>query len=202
MSSAASVCCLFLTLSFSLVLVSNGLVAPREKVSEHEQKINAALRDFERALSGKPINCRRFVDLFPADGQWTSPAGRSVGDASKIAIKLKGQRLMHKQCENGRIFGGFEQVETFISGPHHISGYSVAFPRTILLVVKDTPCRITWQGHSVLHFGDDYRILHWEDYWNEEEFEEQWKGCQWSKEEGPAEEETGAKASLHIKEDL
>merc|ERR1711879_463053 len=41
----------------------------------HEENIKAALGDWERGLSGKPINCRRFVDLFIDDGVWSSPAG-------------------------------------------------------------------------------------------------------------------------------
>jgi hypothetical protein len=86
---------------------------------------------------------------------------------------------MYNHCEKERLFAGFDQVETFVSGPATISGYSVAFPRTILLIVKDVSCRITWQGISVIDYDEDYRIKRWQDYWNEDEFERQWKGCQW-----------------------
>jgi hypothetical protein len=31
----------------------------------------------------------------------------------------------------------------------------------------------------VIDYDEDYRIKRWQDYWNEDEFERQWKGCQW-----------------------
>jgi hypothetical protein len=49
--------------------------AARDPALSHEENIKAALREWERGLSGKPINCRRFVDLFIDDGVWSSPAG-------------------------------------------------------------------------------------------------------------------------------
>jgi len=112
---------------------------------------------------------------------------------------VKGQRPMFSHCENERIFGGFDQVEAFVSGPVTISGFSVAFPRTILLIVKDISCRMTWQGISVIDYESDYRIKRWQDFWNEDEFEGQWKGCQWPTEE-EEEEEASPKAKQSDKE--
>jgi len=77
-------------------------------------------------------------------------------------------------------------IKWFVSGPVTISGFSVAFPRTILPIVKDVSCRMTWQGISVIDYESDYRIKRWQDFWNEDEFERQWKGCQWPTEEEEA----------------
>jgi hypothetical protein len=92
---------------------------------------------------------------------------------------IKGQRPMYNHCERDRFFSGFDQVEAFVSGPTTISGFTVAFPRTILLIVKDVSCRMTWQGIAVIDYDEEYRIKRWQDFWNEDEFERQWKGCQW-----------------------
>jgi hypothetical protein len=94
-----------------------------------------------------------------------------VTNAARV---LKGQRPMYNYCEKERLFSGFDQVEAFVSGPATISGFTVAFPRTILLVVKDVSCRMTWQGIAVVDYNEDYLITRWQDYWNEEEFERQW----------------------------
>ncbi len=58
--------------SFILVVAAD---AAHNPALTHEENIKAALGDWERGLSGKPINCRRFVDLFIDDGVWSSPAG-------------------------------------------------------------------------------------------------------------------------------
>ena len=104
---------------------------------------------------------------------------------------IKGQRAMYSHCEKERHFAGFDQVEAFVSGPVTISGFTAAFARTILLVVKDVSCRMTWQGIAVVDYDEEYRIKRWQDYWNEEEFERQWKGCQW-----PVDDEEGVKADV------
>ena len=225
--------------SFILVVAADAVHNP---ALTHEENIKAALGDWERGLSGKPINCRRFVDLFIDDGVWSSPAGArnklapdmsskstlslllakfvicvlsvirefSLLEDEVIGVSLhlltslwswnvgmptarviKGQRAMYSHCEKERLFAGFDQVEAFVSGPTTISGFTVAFPRTILLIVKDVSCRMTWQGIAVIDYDEEYRIKRWQDYWNEEEFERQWKGCQW-----PVDDEERVKADV------
>merc|ERR1712093_940119 len=127
--------------SFILVVAAD---AAHNPALTHEENIKAALGDWERGLSGKPINCRRFVDLFIDDGVWSSPAGaRNKSAVETKAHVIKGQRPMYNHCERDRFFSGFDQVEAFVSGPTTISGFTVAFPRTILLIVKDVSCRMT-----------------------------------------------------------
>jgi len=177
--------------SFILVVAAD---AAHNPALTHEENIKAALGDWERGLSGKPINCRRFVDLFIDDGVWSSPAGarnKLAPDMSSKTRVIKGQRAMYSHCEKERLFAGFDQVEAFVSGPVTISGFTAAFARTILLVVKDVSCRMTWQGIAVVDYDEEYRIKRWQDYWNEEEFERQWKGCQW-----PVDDEEGVKADV------
>lgn len=80
-SSALVLMGLFVALSSFAATVE----AARDPALTHEENIKLALRDWERGLSGKPINCRRFVDLFIDDGVWSSPAGAR----NKSAVETK-----------------------------------------------------------------------------------------------------------------
>ena len=73
--------------SFILVVAAD---AAHNPALTHEENIKAALGDWERGLSGKPINCRRFVDLFIDDGVWSSPAGAR----NKLAPDVSSKRTL------------------------------------------------------------------------------------------------------------
>ncbi len=183
-------CVAVLLLALCLLSLFSTALSAKDPSLSHEENVRKALKEWERAMSGKPINCRRFVDLFKDDGVWASPAG--TNKTSLFRSPLKGQRKIYDYCESQRLFSGFDQVEAFISGPVYISGNTAAFHRTFLLVVKDVPCRMTWQGIATLDFNSDYLITKWRDYWEEAEFERQWKGCQFP----PIEDEELADADL------
>jgi hypothetical protein len=71
-------------LAFLIFVVATD--AARDPALSHEENIKAALKSWERGVSGKPINCRRFVDLFIDEGVWSSPAGarnKSAPDTDK-----------------------------------------------------------------------------------------------------------------------
>ena len=69
-------------------------------------------------------------------------------------------------------------MDGFITGDVIISGHTATFARTILLVTKETRCRMRWQGTSVINYSPNYQIETWRDYWDVEEMEKQWTNCQ------------------------
>lgn len=76
-----------------------------EAKENHKEKVEALVRSWEKALSGKPVNCRRFVDLFVEDGYLHTPAASSDGSLAPI----HGQIFIFKSCEEGRYFSKFAQ---------------------------------------------------------------------------------------------
>ncbi len=80
--------------SFILVVAAD---AAHNPALTHEENIKAALGDWERGLSGKPINCRRFVDLFIDDGVWSSPAGARNKLAPDVSSKSTLSLLLASQ---------------------------------------------------------------------------------------------------------
>jgi hypothetical protein len=94
-SSALVLMGLFVVLISTLAFVTT-VEAARDPALTHEENIKLALRDWERGLSGKPINCRRFVDLFIDDGVWSSPAGAR----NKSALETKRTSLLFKKIKN------------------------------------------------------------------------------------------------------
>ena len=157
-------------------------VSAEEKHSDYptREEIKFAVKEWERSLSGKPINCRRFVDLFTDNGYFHFPAPSKT---------LYGQRAMFRSCEESTFFSHFAQVETFVSGPLYFSGpNTVAFQHTFLFVTNETICRTTLHGIAVIeyqyyqkegHSKKQVLIKDWKDYWDQEDFDKQLKGCSW-----------------------
>ena len=78
-------------------------VAATETPKDHKERVAALVRSWESALSGKPVNCRRFVDLFIEEGFFHTPAASSDGSLAAI----HGQVAMHRSCDQGRYFSEF-----------------------------------------------------------------------------------------------
>jgi hypothetical protein len=70
--------------------------------TEIREGIRAALKKWEQAHSGRPINCRRLADLFEDDGYWISPAG------SGVEKSVQGQIFIYRTCDTQRYFSSFE----------------------------------------------------------------------------------------------
>jgi len=159
------------------------------------EEIKLAVKQWERSLSGKPLNCRRYVDLFIDGGYLHFPAPSKT---------LHGQRSIYRSCEESTFFSHFGQVEAFVSGPLYFSVPStVAFHRTFLLVTNETICRTTLHGITIIEYqyfqreGETRRqvlIKDWKDHWDQEDFDTQLKGCSWP--EVDEEQEKAAQEAL------
>ena len=141
--------------------------------------LHKRIQDWEAAMSGKPINCRRLADLFLEEGRWSFPAGKGVEK------QARGQRNIFALCER-RLESEFSHIETFISGPVYYSGNTVSLHRTFLGTVLNSPCKVTLHGHSLLHYTSqnntesgepDILLLEWQDYWNVEQYKTQINQC-------------------------
>lgn len=164
----------------------NPLGEPKSAQGLHPSRdeIREAVKQWAKSVSGYPVHCRKFVDLFVDDGLLHFPAPTSS--------PLAGQRRMYRSCEETTFFAHFREVEAFVSGPLYFSGPStVAFHRTLLLVTNDTMCRMTLHGIAVLEYvyysrdpedpkqRDLVLIREWKDYWDQPELDRQLKGCSW-----------------------
>jgi len=172
--------CIFLVLCVSLVISTTTTTKDKSNETTDEKStieagIRAAVKQWEHATSGFPVNCRRIVDLFADDGVAEVPAGVTVVPAGR---KLFGY------CEQN-LLPHFTHIETFVSSPLHISGTQVAFERSSLFVTK-TNCRLVSKGITTITYDKDFKIKVLKEYVNEKEFASDFAACQFPS--TPAEE--------------
>jgi len=132
-----------------------------------EDGVRLAVKKWEQAFSGFPMNCRRVVDLFAEDGVAEIPVGQTILPAGK---------RMFKHCEQ-ELHSSFTHIETFVSGPIYITGYQVAFERSALMVTK-TNCRLVSRGITTLTYDKEFKIKVMKDYVNVDEYLENYDACQ------------------------
>jgi len=91
-------------------------VAATETPKDHKERVAALVKSWEGALSGKPVNCRKFVDLFIEEGFFHTPAASSDGSLAAI----HGQVAMHRSCDQGRYFSEFSHGQSRLLPPLHL----------------------------------------------------------------------------------
>ena len=154
---------------------------------EHnESVVSVRVRRFEEALSSRPLNCRKFINMFEESGVYKSPLHT-----------VKGHRKLYRFCETNHLFGEplWRGAQSVLESTAFVHSHPVAFspqglllPRSLNLLTNETFCRIHFQGYAIAHYSNASAaalITTLEDFFDPTILERDWRLCSWPIDEYP-----------------